>query len=281
MHPISMNKMVLGLIFGALVSGSVSLANLTAQPSQAKAGEEGTYGDKFFDQLRTIFGMFRDADLERVFQAAHQIQCSELIGQTGQWRPVAFFNEDRSLGDWCHNNLQEVKSDLSVYSFKGDCGGKTESVRVGTEFPTAAGFESYRQKSIELRQVDVIVNDPVNVALNRRTKAYTFDLPYLFLNPIETRGAYSFIPPDRDASYAKGVTSRWECKTVSSKDVTYRFLICRVSTIPQVGSISRNQGWVPSFGSSAFFILSDGMEAKSSVNFTFGDEKQENAPVSR
>jgi hypothetical protein len=118
--------------------------------------------------------------------------------------------------------------------------------------------------------VDVTVNDPVAAALNPQTMAYTFELPYLFLTThAGTRKVYTYIAPDRNSAYATEVTSRWECKAVSSKDVTYRFLICRVSTLPQ-GRLRRGERWEPTFGSSAFFILSDGTEAKTKVNMTSG-----------
>jgi len=264
MHLIVMKNLALGLFCFLII------ASLPAEQRQSASIEEEAYGSKFFDQLRTIFGRFRDADLQRAFQEAQPIQCSELLGRKGEWRPVAFFNEDRSLGDWCRDNLEEVKTDLSVYTFTGACGGKGD-VQVRTEFPTTASFEEYRERRIELDQIDVTVNDPVKVDMNSRTMAYTFELPYLFLTPHEARKVYSLTAPNRNAAYATDVTSRWECKAVSSKDVTFRFLICRVSTVPQ-RALRRNETWESSFGSSAFFVLSDGTEAKSSVNLTFGDE---------
>lgn len=250
-------------------------ASLTAQERRVKTVDEDAYGSKFFEQLRTLFGMFRETELEKAFQDANPIQCSELLGRKGEWRPVAFFNEDRSLGDWFRQTLEEVRSDLVVYTFQGDCMGSRD-VTVTTEFPTSAGIEDYRQQRIDLEQIDVTVNDPVKAALNTRTMAYTFELPYLFeTSGGATRKIYSLSAPDRNAAYASDVTSRWECKAVASKDVTYRFLICRVSTVPR-RALRRNEKWEPLFGSSAFFILSDGTEAKSSVNLTFGDES---API--
>jgi len=237
--------------------------------AQQEQQPESIYGSKFFDQLHNIFGQFQNADLQRVFQEAKPIQCSELVGRKGEWRPVAFFNEDRRLGDWCRESLEEVKADLTVYTFKGACSGSQAAVQVTTEFPTAASMEAYRQQRLNLDQVDVTVNDPVDATLNARTLAYTFDLPYLFPTSGERSHVYTFIAPDRDAAYASEVTSRWECKAVSSKDVTYRFLICRVATIPR-GPGARHQKWEPAFGSSAFFILSDGTEAQTSVNLSFG-----------
>ncbi len=235
-----------------------------------QSDKEGAYGSRFFDQLRAIFGRFRDADLQRVFQEAQPIQCSELVGRKGEWRTVAFFNENRELGDWCRESLEEVKADLAVYSFKGVCSGDQGPVQVSTEFPTKASIDAYNRREIDLNHIDVTVNDPVNAVLNPRTMAYTFELPYLFLTGRQNlTNVYSLVAPDRDSAYAREVTSRWECKSVSSKDVTYRFLVCRVATVPS-GHAPRGQRWEPAFGASAFFILSDGMEAQTSVNLSFG-----------
>ncbi len=273
MHPIVMCNSGLKLLCALTLSCVLLSADLPAQQDQqAQSSEDSTYGSRFFDQLHNIFGRFRNSDLQRAFQEAQPIDCSELVGRKGEWRTVAFFNEDRELGDWCRESLEEVKSDLAVYTFKGVCSGAQRTVQVGTEFPTAASIEAYNHREIDLNQVDVTVNDPVNAILNPRTMAFTFDLPYLFLTG--RRGSmkiYSLMAPDRDSAYATDVTSRWECKSVSSKDVTYRFLICRTATVPR-GPAPRNQRWEPSFGSSAFFILSDGTEAQTSVNLTFGND---------
>jgi hypothetical protein len=272
MNPIIMYKTGLRLPRTLLLIWALLAADLPAQQEQqVQSSEESTYGSKFFDQLRSIFGRFRNADLQRVFQEAQPIECSELVGRKGEWRTVAFFNENRELGDWCRESLEEVKADLAVYTFKGVYSGDQATIQVATEFPTAASIEAYNHNEIDLNQIDVTVNDPVNAALNPRTMAYTFELPYLFLT--SRRGStnvYSLVAPDRDATYATDVTSRWECKSVSSKDVTYRFLICRAATVPR-GTAARNQKWEPSFGGSAFFILSDGTEAQASVNLSFGD----------
>lgn len=238
-------------------------------PGQSQSEPE-SYGSKFFDQLRSIFGVFRESDLQRVFEESKPIQCSELVGRKGEWRPVAFFNEDRTLGDWCRESLEEVKADLAVYTFKGLCSGDRSPVTVGTEYPTAESVKAYRERRIGFDQVEITVNDPVEAVLDPKTMAYAFELPYLFLIEKGPKQIYSFIAPHRNSVYANDVTSRWECKTVSSKDVTYRFLICRVETVPQK-KLARNERWTPSFGSSAFFILSDGTEAQASVNLTFGD----------
>jgi hypothetical protein len=241
------------------------------EEQQTQASEDSTYGSKFFDQLHTIFGRFRDADLQRVFKEAQPIECSELVGRKGEWRTLAFFNEDRELGDWCRESLEEVKNDLSVYTFKGSCGGGQDAVQLSTEFPTAASMDDYNLGRIDVNQIDVTVNDPVTAVLDPKTMAYKFSLPYLFLTGRQgSTNIYSLVAPNRDPAYATDVTNLWECKAVSSSDVTYRFLICRTTTAPR-GTLARNQKWERAFGASAYFILSDGTEAQTSVNLTFGD----------
>lgn len=238
---------------------------------QVPPQEESAYGSKFFDQLRLIFGMFHDLDLQRAFQMAQPIQCSELVVSKGEWRTVAFFNEDRSLGEWCHNSIEEVKADLSMYIFKGSCGGDQGAIQVTTEFPVGASIDAYNEGKIGLDQVDVNVNAPVKVVFDPRTQAYSFELPYLFL--VGRRGSgnvYSLVAPQPGNPYATDVTDHWECKAVKSNDVTYRFLICRTSTVAR-NTAARNQGRELAFGASAYSILSDGMEAQTSVNLSFGD----------
>ncbi len=275
MHPMSMRKIALELLCALLATCSLPAIGLPAQPEQqAPPVEESAYGSRFFDQLRNIFGRFANSDLQRVFQEAQPIGCSELVGRKGQWRTVAFFNENHELGAWCRQNLEEVRADLAVYTFTGTCHGDQGTVQVATEFPTIASIEAYNHREIDLNQIDVTVNDPVTAMLNSRTMAYTFDLPYLFLTGRRgSMNVYSLTAPDRDAAYATNVTSRWECKSVASKDVTYRFLICRTMTVPSRAP-TRNERYEPAFGASAFFILSDGTEAQSSVNLTYGDATQ-------
>jgi len=238
---------------------------------QIQFPEESAYGSKFFDQLRGIFGMFRDSDLRRAFQMAQPIQCSELVVSKGEWRTVAFYNEDRSLGEWCRNSLEEVKADLSVFTFKGTCRGDQGTIQVATEFPVGASVEAYNEGKIRLDQVDVNVNAPVSAVFDLGIQAYVFELPYLFLTGQRSSGnIYSFIAPHREDSYATDVMGRWECKAVKSSDVTYRFLICRTATVARRPAL-RNQNRGPAFGASAYFILSDGIEAQTSVSLSFGD----------
>src|SRR5215471_3090552 len=75
----------------ALVSQELRAIQLP--PHQQSADEA-----KFFAQLRKIFGAFRHADLQQVFETSPPVLCSELMSGNGEWREVAFFNENRGLG---------------------------------------------------------------------------------------------------------------------------------------------------------------------------------------
>jgi hypothetical protein len=267
-----MNKAVPNL-FALLFLNAFLMAELFSQDRQTQS-EEIAFGSGFFDQLLTIFGRFRNADLQNVFQEAQPIQCTELIGHKGEWRPVAFFNKDRRLGYWCRGSLEEVKADLTAFKFKGSCSDESNQVQVVTKFPTAAGVKAYRQGIINLDQIDIIVNDPVHAFVNPKTKAYTFELPYLFSQNEGSRKLFSFNAPSSKSVYDTDVSSLWECKAVFSKDVIYRFLVCRVSTVQKNMRLSTVRN--PAFGENAFFILSDGTEARASVKLTFDDRINDN-----
>jgi hypothetical protein len=242
------------------------------------------YGRRFFTQLRAVFGRFRDADLQRVFDSAQPVQCSELVNEPGEWRTVAFFNEKRELGDWYRSNFEEVKRDLSVFVFKGMCRGDHGPVQLTTKFPVTESVDAYDQGRITLDEVEVNVNAPVRASYDLSTKAYTFDLPFLFLvGQQANQDIYSLDPPrivGRDR-YAQEVTDHWDCKSVVAENVTYQFLICRTTTQPR-SRYERNQRFSAPFGASAYFILSDGKEAASSVTLSFGDGKvvPDNSPPS-
>lgn len=230
------------------------------------------YGTRFFDQLRTLFGRFRDADLQRAFESAVPVPCAELISDNGEWREVAFFNEDRRLGDWLHQSLDEVKSDLSVYVFKGLCRTDQSSIQLVTKFPVRDSLDDYNSGRIPLQQVDVNVNAPVVASFDPRSQAYTFDLPYLYAAPNAATAStvYSLVPEHREDRYDLQVTNHWECKAVRAADVTFQFVICRTGVFPK-GRVLRDRTQ-PTFGSSAYFILSDGREASTSVKLSFGGD---------
>src|SRR5438128_764927 len=144
-------------------------------------GQTDRYDRKFFIQLRGVFGRFRDSDLQRAFDQAKPIQCSELVNDEGEWRTVAFFNENRDLGDWYRRNFDQVKSDLAVFIFKGVCRGEHGPVQLTTKFPVTESIEAFNQRQISLDELAVILNAPVRVAYDSQAQAYTFALPYLFL----------------------------------------------------------------------------------------------------
>src|SRR5947208_5979609 len=108
----------------ALLALSIPVTLIAQHETQIPPRQESQYGRRFFIQLKGIFGRFREADLDRVFDSAVPIQCSELINDKGEWRTVAFFNENRELGDWYRSNLEEVKHDLAVFTFGGVCRGE-------------------------------------------------------------------------------------------------------------------------------------------------------------
>jgi hypothetical protein len=268
-----------------LLANSVLLLSVLLVPTGLAAQRErqipppdnGEFGSKFFTQLSSIFGKFRDADLQRVFQLAEPIQCSELLTGKGEWRPVAFFNENRKLGDWYRSNIAEVRGDLSVYLFKGTCSGERGNIELTTKFPVGESIDAFNAGQIPFDQIDVNVNAPVRLSFDSRTGAYAFDLPFLYLvSRQSTSSTYSLIPPHFGDKYATEVTNAWDCKSVSSIDITYRFLICRTSTVDRAPQQRNQPRGTPSFGSSAYFILSDGSEAQSTVTLNFGDAE---APV--
>jgi hypothetical protein len=235
--------------------------------------DRAQYSRAFFTQLRGVFGRFRDSDLQRVFETARPIECGEFVNGDGEWRTVAFFNEKRELGDWYRSNFDEVKSDLSVFVFRGVCRSERGPVQLVTKFPVRESVDAYSHGTIPESAIEVNVNAPVSVFFDARAQTYTFDLPYLFLIAREDDANIYSLEPQRlleRQNYATDVADHWECKSVAGEAVTYHFLICRSTTLPRDLRI-RNQSR-PAFGASAYFILSDGREASSSVRLTFNNE---------
>src|SRR5947207_3269220 len=157
--------------------------------------QDSEYGARFFEQLRRLFGRFREAELQRAFQTAEPIPCSELVVDRGEWREVAFFNDNRKLGDWYRSNLEEVKLDPAVYIFNGPCRGERGPIQLTTKFPVTESIDAYNDGKIGFKQIAVNTNAPVSAIYQPRTQAYTFDLPYLFL--MSRQGAetiYSLYP---------------------------------------------------------------------------------------
>jgi len=278
------------LILFAAVASLLFATDVNAQPRRlelpadtADRPNTDTVGDsetKFFDQLRTLFGRFRDGDLDRAFESAQSIQCSELVSDNGEWRPVAFFNEDRRLGDWYHSNLEEVKRELSQYVFSGSCGTNQSSIRLVTKFPISDSINRYNSGRIQFDEIRMNVNPAVVAYFEPRTQIYTFELPYLYIDRQKSgrEMVYSLIAQAIDDRPAREVTNHWECKSVKARDVTFQFLICQTWTLPTDPAARRQSR--PSFGSSAYFILSDGREASTSVRLSFGNGEEKPATPS-
>jgi len=275
------------LVFLAAVSPLVYASPANAQPrrlelpsdtsDRARTANEGDSETKFFDQLRSLFGRFRDGDLDRAFESAQPIQCSELVSDNGEWRPVAFFNEDRRLGDWYHSNLEEVKRELSQYIFSGSCGTDKSSIRLVTKFPVMDSIKRYNSGRIPFEKIDQNVNPAVVAYFEPRSQIYTFELPYLYLDreKSSSQTVYSLIAQRLEDRPAREVTNHWECKSVRALDVTFQFLICQTWTLPSDAGARKQSK--PSFGSSAYFILSDGKEASTSVKLSFGNGEEKPA----
>jgi hypothetical protein len=253
----------------------ITTAAYAQRERQIQAPEEpdSQYSRRFFTQLHGVFGRFRDTDLRRAFDAAQPIQCSELVNDPGIWKTVAFFNEKRELGDWYRSSLEEVKSDLAAFVFKGTCRGDRGSVQLTTKFPVTETTDAFNRGRIPFDEIEVNVNAPVRASFDDQTQAYTFELPYLFLvSQQSNQNVYTLDPPtvvDRE-KYARDVVNRWECKSVTAEAVTYQFLICRTVTAARDPRVRSNER--AAFGATAYFILSDGKEAASTVRFTFNDE---------
>jgi hypothetical protein len=229
--------------------------------------ENHQYGQRFFAQLKAVFGRFLDSDLQRAFQTAHPIECSELINQKGEWRPVAFFNDKRELGSWYRQSFEQVRHDVSAYLFKGTCRGKQGALELTTKYPVVETVEAYQHGSISIDDLEINVNSPVRTSFDSESHAYVFDLPYLFF--VRYQGLakiYSLEPSQLTDKYATDVLDHWECKSVKDQGVTYQFLICRATIVSRDKRL-RERG--SGFGASAYWILSDGREAVSTVKLKF------------
>jgi hypothetical protein len=191
------------------------------------------------------------------------------MSSNGQWREVAFFNENRGFGGWFRTSMTEIRSQLDVYTFDGTCDRETSALHVTTRFPVDESLRAYRLKQIARSDITVIVNPPVTANFEKQRRAYTFDLPYLFrVSGPNDNPLYALSPRTASDNYATDASNRWECKAVNTDDVTYQFLICRTSLLLKNQANADANGKAP-YGASAFSILSDGQEASASVNLTF------------
>lgn len=237
-----------------------SLFLLVVFVSPAFAQSQGTvttaYDSKFFQVLKTVFYKFGDMDLQRAFQAAQPVTCSEL---KGNWRQAAFFNEDRNLERWYFKSFEEVQAELSRYVFQGACGSEFAALELVTRFPVRDSVAAYNRSQIEFDRIDFRVNPGVKATFENKPRLYTFELPFLYPTGIRDN-TYTLVPENASMKLAADVTNRWECKAVKSADVTYRFLLCRTSIVPRNRSL-RNTA-EDKIGKSAYVLLTDGREAR-------------------
>jgi hypothetical protein len=205
------------------------------------------------------------------------MQCSELVSDTGEWRTVAFFNEDRKLGDWYYRSIDEVKAELSVFKFEGDCSTTESSVRLITKFPVRDSLDRLSTGRIELKDVQIKTNAPVTASFSPRNQTYQFSLPYMYSsrNERSLTPTYTLFPQRVGDRYAVDVINHWDCKSVRASDVTFQFMICETATLPS--DVRRGTEREQTFGAYAYFILSDGKEAMTSTRLSFGGDAARDA----
>jgi hypothetical protein len=227
------------------------------------------FGAKFFDDLRKLFGQLQQSELDQAFRRANSIRCRELVSNTGEWKQVAFLNDDRKLGDWHYDSIDEVKKDLTKYVFSGGCVGEQGPVKVVTSFPL--------QRRDEASGRTVRENNPVSVVFDSTANTYVFLLPYLYLERRDADGSslYTEHPPRYSSIPEPNVSEEFRCKALTGPELTYRFLICRTRIVDRDRpERSKDRPLPPKqpLGNAAYQILSDGKEASSSVKLTFGDD---------
>jgi hypothetical protein len=225
---------------------------------------------KFFEALKTLFDDFSSSDLQRAFQAAQPIRCSELLGE---WRPAAFFNDDRNLERWFHQTFDEVQAELARYSFRGRCDSESASVDVTSRYPIRESVDDYNLQKISFDKIAYKANAAVGATFDSRARTYKFSLPYLYLiGRKDGTNQYSLVPPNSSLKPAEEVTNDWNCKAVKSADSRYRFLLCRTVIVPRNAALRSQADAVQ--GTSAYVVLSDGREAVSTISLSF-----ENSPA--
>jgi len=136
----------------------------------------------------------------------------------------------------------------------------------------------YNSRRIPLNEIHLNTNPAVVAYFEPRTQIYTFELPYLYVDREQSGRdlVYSLIAQRIADRPAKEVINHWECKSVRARDVTFQFLICQTWTMPSDPAVRKNSR--PAFGSSAYFILSDGREASTSFKLSFGGSESNGPP---
>jgi hypothetical protein len=100
---------------------------------------------RFSEDLRNVFGALRQTALAQSFQQARKIQCSELVDAGGEWKQVAFLNDDPKIANWHFDSFDMVKSDPVTFIFSGGCASERSPVAVATSFPVEESVELFQQ----------------------------------------------------------------------------------------------------------------------------------------
>jgi hypothetical protein len=131
-----------------------------------------------------------------------------------------------------------------------------------TRFPVRESVDAYNRSQIEFDRIAFKVNPSVKATFESRPRVYTFELPYLYPTGIRDN-TYTLVPQNASVKLSTDVTNRWECKAVKSRDVTYRFLLCRTSIVPRNRSVRNTSE--DKIGKSAYVLLTDGREARATL----------------
>jgi hypothetical protein len=229
--------------------------------------QNGDFASEFFGDLGRLFGRLQQSELARAFDQAKPIQCSDLVQDGGQWKQVAFLNDNRKIANWHYDSIDAVKRDPVTFVFSGGCRSEIDPVSVATSYPVQESVEQFQAGRIAFSEIVMSHNDPVTVSLDTNKNAYSFLLPYLYVErKTAFRISYTLTPPLTTSKPEETVAEEFHCKALSDTALTYRFLLCRTQLVAHTSSIR-------DLGNSGYYVLSDGKEASSSVKLQFKLEK--------
>ena len=240
-------------------------------PRRASASREnGDFGTKFFDELRSLFGRLRDADLDRAFRRGRAIRCADLAEKSGVWKEVAFLNGDRKIGNWHFESLAEVNRELATFKFSGECGADRDPLSVAISYPVQESINRFNRGIIPQSEIVMTNNPPARARFNSADEAYVFEVSYVYLdNKPGPTPLYTLTPPLTTSKPVAGLGIEFRCKTASDADPSFLFLLCYTEMVDHKVPAPR-PGSKPPLGNSAYYILSDGKEAGSTIKLVFG-----------
>jgi hypothetical protein len=187
------------------------------------------------------------------------------------WKEVAFLNGDRKLGNWHFESLEEVNRELATFRFSGECRGESDPLSVVASYPVQESVNRFSRGLIPLSQVVMTNNAPTRAAFVSSDEAYVFEIPYVYLdNKPSSTPIYTLAPPLTTSKPVAGLGIEFRCKTASDADPKFLFLLCHTQMVDHNVAAPR-PGSKPPLGNAAYYILSDGKEAGSTVKLVFGD----------